>query len=70
VLEAHYVAGEDCLLLKVRARDASHLSEILRERLGRIEGISSTKTTIVLETVKEESRLPLPTPVRREKAAS
>ena len=35
VLEIHHVAGDDCLLLKVRARDPEHLSQILRDRLGR-----------------------------------
>ena len=60
VLEVHHVAGDDCLLLKIRVRDAAHLSRILRERLGPIEGISSTRTTIVLETVKETPRIPLP----------
>jgi Lrp/AsnC family leucine-responsive transcriptional regulator len=59
VLEVHHVAGDDCLLLKIRARDASHLSQILRERLGPVEGVRSTKTTIVLETVKEDPRLSL-----------
>jgi Lrp/AsnC family leucine-responsive transcriptional regulator len=59
VLEVHHVAGDDCLLLKIRARDAAHLSQILRERLGSIDGIRSTRTTIVLETVKEDPRLPL-----------
>jgi Lrp/AsnC family leucine-responsive transcriptional regulator len=60
VLEVHHVAGDDCLLLKIRVREATHLSQILRERLGPIEGISSTRTTIVLETVKETPRIPLP----------
>ena len=59
VLEVHHVAGDDCLLLKIRARDAAHLSQILRERLGPVEGIRSTRTTIVLETVKEDPRLSL-----------
>lgn len=60
VLEVHHVAGDDCLLLKIRTRDPEHLSQILRERLGAIEGVRSTRTTIVLETVKEDPRLPLP----------
>lgn len=62
VLEVHHVAGDDCLLLKIRARDTSQLSQILRDRLGSIEGIRSTRTTIVLETVKENPRLPLARP--------
>ena len=59
VLEVHHVAGEDCYLLKVRTRDAQHLGTLLRQRLGRIRGVVSTRTTVVLETVKETARLPL-----------
>lgn len=59
VLEVHHVAGEDCYLLKVRTRDAQHLGTLLRQRLGRIPGVVSTRTTVVLETVKETPRLPL-----------
>ena len=59
VLEVHHVAGEDCYLLKVRTRDAQHLGTLLRQRLGRIPGVVSTRTTVVLETVKETVRLPI-----------
>lgn len=59
VLEVHHVAGDDCYLLKVRARDAEHIGQLLRHRFGRIPGVVSTRTTIVLETVKETPRLPL-----------
>ena len=61
VLEVHDVAGEDCLLVKVRAADTEALGRILRDRFGRIDSITSTRTTIVLETVKESSALPLET---------
>lgn len=67
VLEVHHVAGDDCHLIKIRARDAEHLGLLLRTRLGRIPGVRSTKTTIVLETVKETSRLHIP---RSEEGAS
>ena len=60
VLEVHHVAGEDCYLIKVRARDAEHLGQMLRTTFGRIPGVRSTRTTIVLETIKETSRLPVP----------
>lgn len=59
VLEVHHVAGDDCYLIKVRARDAEHLGSLLRTRFGRIPGVRSTRTTIVLETVKETPRLPI-----------
>jgi Lrp/AsnC family leucine-responsive transcriptional regulator len=60
VLEVHHVAGDDCYLIKVRARDAEHLSQLLRTRFARIPGVRSTRTTIVLETVKETSHIALP----------
>jgi Lrp/AsnC family transcriptional regulator, leucine-responsive regulatory protein len=60
ILEVHHVAGEDCFLVKARARDAEALGRLLRERLGAIATIASTRTTIVLETVKETAALPIP----------
>jgi Lrp/AsnC family leucine-responsive transcriptional regulator len=59
VLEVHHVAGDDCYLVKVRARDAEHIGRLLRHRFGRLPGVVSTRTTIVLETVKESPRLAL-----------
>lgn len=59
VLEVHHIAGEDCYLLKVRAEDTESLGRLLRERFGRIRAVFSTRTTIVLETVKETGRLPV-----------
>jgi Lrp/AsnC family transcriptional regulator, leucine-responsive regulatory protein len=59
VLEIHHVAGEDCFLLKVRAKDAEHLGQMLRRQIAAVPGVTSTRTTIVLETVKETSRIPI-----------
>ncbi len=59
VQEVHHVAGEDCLLAKVRVPDTDALWQLARERLDAIESITGTRTTIVLETVKETSDLPL-----------
>ena len=69
VLEVHHVAGDDCLMLKVRARDPQHLAQILRERLGSIAGVQHTRTTIVLETIKESIRLAIPAPAAEEVAS-
>ncbi|HEX2445710.1 MAG TPA: Lrp/AsnC family transcriptional regulator [Vicinamibacterales bacterium] len=66
VLEVHHVAGEDCYLVKLRARDAAHVGELLRTRIGGITGVTSTRTTIVLETVKETPRLPVTEPIDKE----
>lgn len=59
VLEVHHVAGEDCFLVKLRARDAEHVGELLKKKIGRIPGVRSTRTTIVLGTEKELPILPI-----------
>lgn len=59
VLEVHHVAGEDCFLVKIRARDTEHLGQLLKADVGRIKGVRSTRTTIVLGTHKETSAVPL-----------
>lgn len=59
VLEIHDVAGEDCYLIKVRVANTEALGDLLRNKIGAIPAISSTRTTIVLTTVKETSQLPI-----------
>jgi len=57
-LEVHHVAGEDCFLIKVRAASPEALGQLLREQIGTIKGVRSTRTTIVLRTEKETTALP------------
>jgi Lrp/AsnC family leucine-responsive transcriptional regulator len=59
VLELHHVAGEDCYLVKVRTKDPQSLIRLMREKF-KIPNLLSTKTTIVLETLKETNQLPIP----------
>ena len=59
ILEVHHIAGEDCFLVKLRAADTESLGRLLRERFGSLPSITSTRTTIVLETVKESAALPI-----------
>jgi Lrp/AsnC family leucine-responsive transcriptional regulator len=59
VLEVHHVAGEDCYLVKVRVRDTAALGLLLRQRVGRLRSVRNTRSTIVLETVKESLALPI-----------
>lgn len=58
VLELHHIAGEDCYVAKVRARDPLALIHLMREKFKNPH-ILSTKTTIVLETLKESNLLPI-----------
>lgn len=59
VLELHHVAGEDCFLVKVRTANTETLGRLLREKFGTIKGVRTTRTTIVLNTSKETTTLPL-----------
>ena len=59
VLEVHDIAGEDCYLLKVRAKNTEELGQFFREKLKPIPEIISTRTTIVLQTIKETMALPM-----------
>jgi Lrp/AsnC family transcriptional regulator, leucine-responsive regulatory protein len=60
VQEVHNIAGEDCYLVKVRVADSASLIALMRSKFSVIPNIRSTKTTIVLETVKEEQKLVIP----------
>jgi len=62
VQEVHHVAGEDCFMLKVRARDTAALNDLLGNQIGALESVRSTKTTIVLRTAKETSTIPIASP--------
>lgn len=65
VQEVHHVAGEDCFLIKVRVASPRALSTLLSERFGAIDTIISTRSTIVMDTVKETTALPVPVEVPR-----
>lgn len=59
VLEVHEVAGEDCLLLKLRVGSPEDLSATVT-RLRQISPQVSTRTTVVLRTVLERPLLAAP----------
>ena len=47
------MAGEDCYFVKVRVMNTAELTKLLRTKFALIKSIGSTRTTIVLETIKE-----------------
>lgn len=55
VLECHHVTGDFSLLLKVRVGDMEALRQLLLHQIGALEGVSRTRTVMVLSTVKEET---------------
>jgi Lrp/AsnC family leucine-responsive transcriptional regulator len=64
VLECHRVAGEDSYLLKVKTRNTRSLDRLLVETLRTIPGVTSTHTTIVLASIKEETQVQPPKEVK------
>jgi len=60
VQEVHDIAGDDGYLVKVRTNDSAALVELMRNSFAKIPSIISTRTTIVLETVKEDQKLVIP----------
>ena len=65
VQEVHQVAGEDCYLVKVRVPDTEALGNLLRDSFGTLSTMRSTRTTIVLSSVKESAQMPLPASAAR-----
>ena len=58
ILEIHDVTGQHYCLVKVRTRDKEDLAKIL-DRIGTLDGVTSTETKIVLRTIKENYDLPI-----------
>lgn len=58
IQEIHEITGDADLLLKVRVRDKTGLTDLLTE-IGRFDGVESTETSVALRSVKEESKLDL-----------
>src|SRR6266705_3000009 len=61
VEELHRIAGEDCYVARVRVESTEELGRLVRYKIERIKSVHSTRTTLVLKTLKEE---PAPHPKR------
>ena len=57
VLECHHVTGADSYLLKIKTESTESLDRLISEKLRRIPGVKTTRTTIVMSSVKEEVRV-------------
>ena len=60
VQEVHHIAGDDCYLVKIHTYDSASLMHLMRNSFSKIPNLLSTRTTIVLETVKEQQQLVIP----------
>lgn len=59
VQEVHQVAGPDGYLVKLRAASPHALGEIIRDQVQILPGVRSTRTQMVLDTIKETRRIAL-----------
>ena len=59
IQEVHQVSGEDGYLVKIRATDPATLGTILRDEIQQLQGVRSTRTHIVLDTIKETRQIDL-----------
>ena len=67
VQEVHDVAGEDCFYIKVVTRDAESLGVLLREKIKSIPNVVYTRTTVVLKTFKQGTKIPIEVELTRAK---
>ena len=56
VQEVHFITGEYCYLLKVYVKDTLGLTQLM-EKIGSIKGVTSSKTSLVLQPIKESLEL-------------
>jgi len=59
ILECHLVSGDFDYLIKSRVKDMKAYRELLGESLLKLPGVSASRSYIVMEEVKEETRLPI-----------
>ena len=60
ILECHLVSGDFDYLLKTRVADMAEYRELLGETLLMLPGVSSSRSYMVMEEVKESAEIQLP----------
>ncbi len=59
VQEVHIITGDWDILVKVRVRDVEDLGRFIIDRIRKIRGVEKTYTSVVLDTIKETTKVPL-----------
>ena len=57
VLECHHIAGEADFLLRVATKDIPAYEELILHQLSALANVQSMKTSVVLSTFKNETKL-------------
>jgi DNA-binding Lrp family transcriptional regulator len=60
ILECYSVTGDFDYVLKVAADDLRSLSHFLMEKLMRVDGVGSVRSSVCLDEIKSSGILPLP----------
>jgi Lrp/AsnC family leucine-responsive transcriptional regulator len=54
VEELHRIAGDDCYVLRVRVPNTEQLGQLIRDKIEQLTAVHSTRTTLVLRTLKDK----------------
>jgi len=57
ILECHHITGEADFLLKVATKDISAYEELILHQLSALPNVQNMKTSVVLSTFKNETKL-------------
>ena len=57
--EVHEVTGEDGILVKIRVAGTAELGQLLEKKIAAMDAVRSTRTMIVMSTLKETARIPI-----------
>jgi Lrp/AsnC family transcriptional regulator, leucine-responsive regulatory protein len=60
ILECHLVSGDFDYLIKARIPDMNAYRALLGELLRHLPGVRNSKTLVLMEEVKETTRIPIP----------
>ena len=59
VLECHHITGEGDFLLKIATKDIPHYDTLILHGLSALPNVQHLKTSVVLSTFKNQTRLPI-----------
>ena len=59
MLDCHLVSGNFDYLIKARVKDMQEYRALLGEKILSLPGVSGSRSYVVMEQVKETTRLPL-----------
>jgi Lrp/AsnC family leucine-responsive transcriptional regulator len=59
IQEVHFITGADGFLIKARVAGPQELDRLVRDQIRAIQGVCTTRTSVVLSTIKETARIPI-----------